>query len=280
MTEEKNLSYYVSKELFSKKFSLALDLWKKEDKGNTQKSFAELARIGENTITDYKKGKYVPREDAFQQMLEVFSEVKSVKVDREFFLPQTDDEEYRYSPERAAKVYEEQKAACEMIGLDPGFLSWVLSDPDFVDRFPFYTPIKQECNIPHRPQSRRYTREEISEIAEDDNPFQYEANGKRQTLSYGDLEFLKATQDFLNDLKRMFYLQRTDDMKFQVKEVNAALEEKMKTGSTFLTDEEVSKIDRYDGYNLRRKLYGNKLEGKIGSDPIPISEFWKWWNKK
>lgn len=233
------LSKKTTSEYFGRRFNEALAKWKKES-GKTQDDFSKEAFVSPNMITRYKKGEAFPSDAVLEDICKVLG------VDEDCFIP-TGSDEYKYSSAYITDLIKQKKSLAEDIGLNIGFMDLVINSTNFIEEYPFWTPIDFSGNIIEGKYQRRKLAK--TEVDLDEDSFMIrDDDGKSIILSDVDLHIMKDIQDKVVEYIRFLYFERKKIMQEQEQKANKEYSPDGISSRSYLTPKELCEIDAYMKY--------------------------------
>lgn len=238
------------KKFFAKRFTVALEEWKRKNKekggkSDLQKSFALMIGVTDNMIPQYKSGKSYPRRGTIENIIKVLG------VPDDYFTPTTHDELYEGSSEFITELGRRHVEFSEEIGLDLNMVKALHSLLDWDTLFPQYSPII-EYRTDLLPEYKRQS--DFAESAPIDPSLdflQIERDGQTLTLHRCDLAYLKEVQDKVVELVEFLFYKRHGEMEKEVEEVNRRTHLKTTDGGEAfrpIHKDEMFEIDRFAKY--------------------------------
>lgn len=199
---------------FAKKFREKYTQWKKSERGykRNQQMFADLVGCNKNSISDYMNGKTVPEKRRLRKIAEVLD------CDVSELLPFGHDEQYKYSQDFINQYGDELSQYAQKVGLSL-FLVRGLREivPDYDESFPVFRPIMINPN-PFSDLEEKIIRRTIETASDSarmnvsNELFQIQRNEKRISMSYCDVNFLKALQDEIVSVVEHAFAMREKEM--------------------------------------------------------------------
>ena len=218
---------------FAKKFREKYTQWKKDSKyqKRNQQVFADLVRdleykggetggCGKNSISDYLQGKTVPTKRRLRSIAEVLG------CDVSELLPFGHDELYKYSQDFINQYGDELSQYAQKVGLSL-FLVRGLREivPDYDESFPVFRPIRFNPN-PFCDLEEKIIRMPIETASDSarmnvsNELFQIQRGEKTISMSYCDVNFLKALQDEIVSVVERAFAMREKEMVEETQRIN------------------------------------------------------------
>ncbi len=251
--EKSRISEKASREFFSARFKVALDLWKEKTDGKpTQKAFAKKVFVHEVMINGYKNGSY-PKPETMALILKEFQRV-GLDITEEFFYPSSHSEKYVHDGVFVNGLIRDRIDYAEKIGVDINFLHFIWDNID-TSQYPVWSPLC-EMSKADDPSSTEYRRQPLAKTEIDSGFLQVKTNEGKFLLSDVDIHILKDLQKQVECFIEYLFLQRKRDMDGQIEEANKQYQSVHEDGWTkyhTLSKEELTDIDSYEKYYYGRK---------------------------
>lgn len=208
---------------FAKKFKEKFNQWKKRgywDERRNQQVFADLVGCNKNSISDYMNGKTVPEKRSLRKIAEVLG------CDVSELLPFGHDELYKYSQDYINQYGDELSQYAQKVGLSLFLLRGLREVvSDFDGSFPVFLPFtlnpdpfcgKENSLVRMPPESPS----DSAKMETKYQLFQIQRGEKRITMSYCDVNFLKALQDELVSVVERAFVERAKEMDEEMQRIN------------------------------------------------------------